>query len=230
MSDTKRQGLTVVVPTLNADAALRPLLSGLTSERLDLDVVVSDGGSTDATMDLAARHQARITAAEGGRGPQVRAGVEAALSEWLLILHADSRLPADWEQAVTDFVNDPSNMRRAGYFAFALDDTGPAARRLERLVNWRSRTLGLPYGDQGLLIAHTFLDELGGYPDLPLMEDVAIVRRIGKARLHCLETPLATSAEKFRRDGYLRRSARNLFCLTLYFLGVPPRAIRWVYG
>lgn len=223
-------GLTVVIPTLNAAAGLKALLPQLSSDRLDLDLVIADGGSTDATPDLASRHQARLTAAEGGRGPQIRAGVDAALAEWLMILHADSRLPEDWDRRVAAFMADPGSEALAGYFAFALDDGSASARRLERLVAWRCRVLGLPYGDQGLLVSRGFLESLGGYPDLPLMEDVALVRRIGKKRLACLDARLITSSEKFRRDGYLRRSARNLLCLALYFLGVPPWAIRRIYG
>ncbi|WP_421875430.1 TIGR04283 family arsenosugar biosynthesis glycosyltransferase [Pacificispira sp.] len=228
--DDKRPVLTVVIPTLNAADGLRRLLPALKSQQVDLDVVIADGGSSDATADLASRHQARIAVAEGGRGPQIRAGIAAALSDWLVILHADSVLPPNWDTLIAAFMDDPESEFRAGYFGFALDDASPSARRLERMVDWRCRVLGLPYGDQGLVIGRNFLDAVGGYPDLPLMEDVALIRRIGKGRLRRLDARLITSAEKFRRDGYLRRTARNLLCLGLYFLGMPPRAIRWVYG
>lgn len=192
--------------------------------------MVSDGGSDDDSVGAAQRFGARVTAAEGGRGPQMRAGADAALGDWLLFLHADSRLPDGWDALVADFIADTAHAERAAHFRFALDDDSPAAKRLERMVAWRCRVLGLPYGDQGLLIARDFLDRLGGVPALPLMEDVALVRRIGKRRLAELDAPLVTSSEKFRRDGYWRRSARNLFCLALYFLGLPPAALRRVYG
>ncbi len=222
--------VSIVIPTRNVADVLDALLGQLISDRLNLDIIVSDGGSSDATVDIAARHQARVTTAEGGRGPQLRAGVEQALGDWILLLHADSILPVEWDRAIKDFIAEPQNAERAACFRFALDDASPAARRLERMVAWRCRVLGLAYGDQGLLIAHPFLDQLGGVSDLPLMEDVALVRKIGRARLTLLDQTLVTSAEKFRRDGYLRRSARNLFCLCLYFCRVPMSIIRRCYG
>lgn len=222
--------LGIVIPTRNAAAALSRLLPALKSEWLSLDIMISDGGSEDASVDLAARHGARVTAAEGGRGPQLAAGARAVLGDWILFLHADSRLPRAWDRIIADFMDAAGTRDCAGYFRFALDDPGAEARRLERMVAWRCRVLGLPYGDQGLLIPRAFLDRLGGVPELPLMEDVALVRRIGKRRLVPIEAALTTSSEKFRRDGYLWRSARNLICLALYFLRVPSAWIRRLYG
>jgi hypothetical protein len=131
---------------------------------------------------------------------------------------------------VNAFVGDPANPERAGYFRFALDDPGPAARRLERVVAWRCKRLGLPYGDQGLLIGRTFYDRLGGHRPLPLMEDVDLVRRIGRHRLVELPARAVTSAVRYRRDGYLRRSLRNTACLAAWRLGVPPHTIARFYG
>ncbi|MGE5200879.1 MAG: TIGR04283 family arsenosugar biosynthesis glycosyltransferase, partial [Acidobacteriota bacterium] len=194
------------------------------------EIVVADGGSADATAAVAEAAGARVVHAPRGRGPQLAAGAAAATGEWLCFLHADTRLGPRWCDAVAQFVAHPGNEQRAGYFAFRIDDDTAAARRLERMVAWRARAWGLPYGDQGLVIAKRFFALLGGYPPLPLMEDVALVRRIGKLRLVALDAAALTSAERYRRDGYLRRSLRNLFCLSLYFLGVPPRAIRRIYG
>ncbi|MCW5731727.1 MAG: glycosyl transferase family 2, partial [Alphaproteobacteria bacterium] len=117
----------------------------------------------------------------------------------------------------------------AGYFRFRLDDDDPRARRLERMVAWRNRTFGLPYGDQGLLVSRRAYDRIGGFRPLPLFEDVDIVRRLGRASLRRVEADAITSAGKWRRGGYLRRSARNLFCLSLYLLGVKPAAIERIY-
>lgn len=115
-------------------------------------------------------------------------------------------------------------------FTFAVDDGSAQAQRLERMVRWRGRALGLPYGDQGLLISRAFYDELGGYAALPIMEDVDLVRRIGRARLSVLPSRAVTSADKWRREGWIVRSARNLGCLGLYYAGVPVRVIQRVYG
>jgi hypothetical protein len=118
----------------------------------------------------------------------------------------------------------------AGFFRFRLDSADPRARRLERAVAWRCRALALPYGDQGLLIHRGLLARAGGIRPLPLMEDVDLVRRLGRARLVALAADAVTSASKWERDGWYRRSARNLCCLGLYLCGVPPRAIARLYG
>jgi hypothetical protein len=140
------------------------------------------------------------------------------------LLHADTCLAPDWQIATHA---DPG---RAGYFRFTLDSPDPRARRLERLVAWRCRVAGLPYGDQGLLIHRELLARIGGMRPLPLMEDVDLVRRLGRARLIALPADAVTSAGKWQRQGYLRRSARNLMCLSLWFAGVPPRLIVRLYG
>ncbi len=196
------------------------------AEARPLEQIVADGGSTDGTRDLARTLGARVVEAPRGRGPQLAAAAAAATGDWLLFLHADTRLAPGWSEAVRTAMADPA---RAHYFAFALDDPSPQARRLERLVAWRCSVLALPYGDQGLLIARGLYDAVGGYRPLPLMEDVDLVRRLGSRRLAPMPVAAVTSAERWRREGWTRRSARNLACLSLWFLGVPPRVIRRLY-
>ncbi len=204
--------------------------AGASGENLLTEIIVADGGSADATANVAVAAGARIVSSPRGRGIQLRTGAAAAQGDWLLFLHADTRLAPGWPAAVADFIVDPANTRRAGYFRFRLDDINSAARRLEALVAWRCRILALPYGDQGLLISRLLYDAIGGFRDLPLMEDVDIVRRLGRRRLKPLPVDAVTSAVRYRRDGYLRRSLRNILCLTLYYLGVPPRLIKRLYG
>ena len=104
------------------------------------------------------------------------------------------------------------------------------ARWLETLVALRCRLLRLPYGDQGFLISRDFYHRLGGFKEIPLMEDVDFVRRAGRRRMAALDTEATTSASRYLDEGYLMRPMRNLLCLTLYFLGVPPRALAKLYG
>jgi len=224
--------LDIVIPCLNAAATLPGTLDALARESGDgwACVTVADGGSADGTPAVASAAGARVIAAPRGRGPQLAAGAAAGRAPWLLFLHADTRLGIGWRAAVERFAADPANERRAAYFRLRYDSARPAARRLERIVAWRSRALGLPYGDQGLLIARPFYEELGGFAPLPLMEDVDFVRRIGRHRLAGLPADAVTSAARYERDGWLARPARNLLCLTLYAAGVAPRLIRRVYG
>jgi rSAM/selenodomain-associated transferase 2 len=221
--------VSVVIPTLDAALDLPATLAALGGARLIREVIVADGGSADDTVGLACAAGARSLVAARGRGTQLAAGAAAASGDWLLFLHADCRLAPAWQQAIEAFVTAPGATGRAGYFAFALDDRSPAARRLERIVAWRCRALALPYGDQGLLIARALYDRVGGFSPIPLMEDVDLVRRLGRRRLAPLGVPLYASARRYRRDGYVGRMLRNLLCLSLYLLRVPPRRIARLY-
>ena len=223
--------LSVIIPALDAAASLPATLAALTEGRaLIREVIVADGGSRDATTAIANAAGATLVTTARGRGGQLSAAAAMASGEWLFFLHADTRPLPGWSTELARFIADPANRERAGYFAYRLDDAALAARRLERIVAWRSRVLGLPYGDQGLVLARPFYQALGGIPPLPLMEDVAFVRRIGRRRLIALTTGALTSADRYRRGGYLLRSMRNLACLTLYLLGLPPRLILRLYG
>jgi rSAM/selenodomain-associated transferase 2 len=225
LTATASARLSVIIPALNAAGALRACIERLGNTA---EFVVADGGSTDGTPDLASELGARIVEAPRGRGIQLRAGAAAATGEWLLFLHADTLLENGWDQAVRDHL--ASHPDHAACFAFRLDDPGWQARVLERGVGIRVGMLGLPYGDQGLLISRRHYDALGGYRPLPLMEDVDFVRRIGRSRLRQLEVAAVTSAARWRRDGWWRRSARNLLCLALYGLGMSPDRIARIYA
>ena len=225
--------LSIVIPTLNAAAALPRCLAALELGRragLVGEIIVADGGSTDGTAALATAAGAKVVRTVTGRGGQLRAGADEAGGEWLLFLHADTVLDQAWADEATTFMATAAERECAAVFRFALDDVSRAARRLERLVAWRCRLFGLPYGDQGLLIARRFYQDLGGFRPLPLMEDVDLTRRIGRRRLHYLRTAALTSAERYRRSGYVARSARNLVCLSLDLAGAPLGAVARLYG
>ena len=219
--------LSLIIPTLDSVDCLAPCLRSFPAD--DIEVIIVDGGSRDGTQAHADSLGARVLMSAPGRGAQLMAGAAAARGRWLLFLHADTRLSKGWWETAKDFMA-AAGENRAGYFHYALDDDAPAARRLEALVDWRCRFLGLPYGDQGLLIAREFYQQLGGFRSMPLMEDVEFIRRIGKHRLVMLDAEAMTSAARYRRDGYLRRSGRNLTCLALYHLGLPARSLVRLYG
>ncbi len=224
--------ISVVIPTLNAapglPATLGALQSGRESGLID-EIIISDGGSTDGTMEIAAQAGAQIIQGLPGRGGQLQRGAVAASGEWLLFLHGDTVLAPEWLFVAEAFVANGDNAGRAAAFRFTLDDPGPGARRLEAMVAWRCAKFGLPYGDQGLLLSRRFYGRVGGFKDMPLMEDVDLIRRIGKRRLQMLPIAATTSARRYRQGGYIGRPARNLFCLCLYFLGLPPRLLEKLY-
>jgi rSAM/selenodomain-associated transferase 2 len=220
--------LSIVIPTLNAEACIAAAVRA--HGDATAEVVVADGGSEDGTVAAAVAAGARVVIAPRGRGQQLAAGAAAATADWLLFLHADTRLADGWSAEAGRFIADPANALRAAYFSLRLDDDAPAARRVERLAMWRSHALGLPYGDQGLLLSRALYDAVGGFRQMVLYEDVDIVRRIGRARLAMLASPAVTSAVRYRRGGYWARPARNITCLALYFLGLPPQMIARLYG
>ena len=225
--------LSIIIPALDAAACLGATLDSLAEARssgLAGEVVVVDGGSVDGTVALARAWGARVVQAPRGRGPQLAAGALAARGDWFLFLHADTCLAGGWGEVAGRFIRDPAMARQAGAFALRFDSPAAQARRLEHAVAWRSRWLGLPYGDQGLLLARSLYFELGGFRPLPLMEDVEFVGRIGRRRLKVLASHAITSASRYERDGWIRRSARNLACLALWYLGVPAERLRWLYA
>lgn len=225
-SPASLSALGIVIPALNAAAGLADCLEALAGRAGD--IVVVDGGSRDATRAIALAHGARLVDSPAGRGRQLAAGALAVRGDWLLFVHADTVLQPGWADAVAEFLPGPTD--RAGYFHLAFDQQGVGPDLVSRLANGRARLLGLPYGDQGLLLHRDFYQALGGYPDEKLMEDVILVRRIGRGRLTLLPATARTSAARYRRDGWWLRPLRNLSCLALFFLGLPPRLIARLYG
>lgn len=224
--------LSIVIPALDAAKILPATLMALSEGQgfgLVREILLVDGGSQDATRNVAKSAGARVMTAPRGRGAQLQVGAAVAQGDWLLFLHADTRLEPGWAKRVSAFIAEPKNEMRAGVFRLALDDADPRARRVEFLARWRGFILGLPYGDQGLLISRTLHGSVGGFRSLPLMEDVDMVRRIGRRRLVFLKTRAITSAARYQAEGWWLRPLRNLSLLTLYFLGVSPAWLKRRY-
>jgi rSAM/selenodomain-associated transferase 2 len=228
--------ISVVIPTLNAEPHLAATLTALVPAAMDgliREVVIADGGSTDATCRIADEAGARIVRAEPGRGQQLAAGAREAKGRWLLFLHADTALAPGWEEEAFHHIQGierTDKPDRAAAFRFRLDDDGLMAGVLQAIVALRCRLLRMPYGDQGLLISRKLYNEVGGFKPIALMEDVDLVRRIGRRRLALLRAHAVTSARRYLEGGYLRRMLRNLTCLSLFYLRVPPRVLARIYG
>lgn len=223
----RRPTCSVVIPALDEAAGIGLLLADLAPLLADEgnEVVVVDGGSQDATAAIAAAAGARVVQAPRGRGVQLRAGAAAVRGEWLLFLHADVRVSPLALGLALDCVE--ANRRDEAYwFRLAIDGPGVLLRLVERAANLRSRVLGLPYGDQGLLVHRTLHDAAGGFDAVPLMEDVALVRRIGRVgRLQEIRAPLVVSPRRWQRDGVVRRTLRNQGILLRWLLGASPERL-----
>lgn len=228
--------ISVIIPTLNAAKTLPETLSALIPAAVEgfvREVIVSDGGSTDSTAKIADGAGVEYLTGPAGRGQQLAAGAKRARLPWLLFLHADTVLMDGWMREAGIFMRAVDEGKRepaAAAFRFKLDDQGTAPRVLEALVRLRCGVLRLPYGDQGLLMPRALYNETGGYRPLSIMEDVDFIRRLGRRRVTLLETPALTSAERYRREGYLSRTLRNQSCLAAYFAGIPVERIASRYA
>ncbi len=217
----------MIIPVLNGGERLAGTLESLPAVNA---VIVVDGGSTDGSFAIATAHGARVLRSSPGRGLQLAVGAAASTAPWRLFLHADTRPDAAAWAALADHIARPESARRAAAFRLRLDDPAWQARMLELGVRLRVAALALPYGDQGLLIHRELYDAIGGFARLPLMEDVDLVRRLGRRRLRLLDGAAVTSAERWHRRGWIGQSALNLSCLALYLLGVAPTRIARLYG
>ena len=224
--------LSIIIPAYNAEDVLPLCLSSLMpglESGLIREVILVDGGSEDQTRRLAEGAGATvISAPEKGRAAQLRQGVEQARGDWLLFLHADTALSRDWAERAKAHIEERPD--RAAAFTLAYRSDHPMAKVVARRANWRARTLGLPYGDQGLMLSRKLYQEVGGYPDVSFMEDVKIVRALGKQRLTLLSAEARTDASKYERDGWRKRSWRNAFLITRYLLGADPEKLAKSYS
>jgi rSAM/selenodomain-associated transferase 2 len=221
--------LSIVMPVLNAQSGLAlslPALAEGLEAGLISELVLSDGGSDDATRRVAEAAGAVWVRGARGRGGQIARGIAAARCPWVLVLHADTVLEPGWSDAVIAALSRPD---LAYYGTLAFDARGLAPAWVAGWANWRSKLMGLPYGDQGLLVHRNLLDQAGGYPELPLMEDVALARAL-RGRLAPLGVLARTSAARYAREGWLVRGTRNLSLLLRYFAGADPARLAEAYA
>ena len=218
-----RAPLSIVIPTLNAEQALPATVAALiegVQSGLVRELIVADGGSTDATCAIADDLGATVVSGDARRGGQLRHGASAASGVWLLFLHADTQLAAGWSTAVAEHIG---NSEIAGYFRLRFRAKGLAPAVVAAWANTRSR-FGLPYGDQGLLVSRQLYDQIGGFRDMPLMEDVAMARALC-GKLSMLPAVAATGAARYQTGGWVRRGAQNMWLLVRYLCGADPERL-----
>jgi rSAM/selenodomain-associated transferase 2 len=216
--------VSIVIPVYRDSEALARTLKTLDASTTEVVVVATPEDAGDLAPLRAAHPEIAWLEAPRGRAVQMNAGAAVARGRWLLFLHADTRLPPGWRQAIETADRNPQCS--AGCFRFALDSTAPAARAIELGVRMRVRLFALPYGDQGLFVRREAFEALEGYDDLPIMEDVDLVRRL-RSRGRLFRSPLSvvTSARRWERDGWISRTVRHLVLIVMYFCGVTPKRL-----
>ena len=218
--------VTIVIPVLNDTMALSSLLATLPVDP-SVQVVVVDGGRGDDPAEDALRERHRGVEwlhSPPGRGVQMNVGAARARGRWLVFLHADTRLGTGWLDVLRCLDGQPSIV--GGSFRFALDSRSYWARWIEHGVRLRVRLFDLAYGDQALFARRRVFEELRGYRDMPLMEDVDFIRRLRRrGRLEHADVPALTSARRWERDGWITRTVENAALILLFLAGWSPAAL-----
>jgi uncharacterized protein len=215
--------LSIIIPTLNEEAHIRACLASTEGPSL-VERIVADGGSEDRTVEIAHSCGARVLSAPRGRGRQMNAGARNASGEFFLFLHADTRLPASYAETVRAALSLPGIA--AGAFEFRLDATSPSLRFIERVANWRSRRLQLPYGDQAIFLRSSRFHAAGGFPETTIMEDYEFIMGLKKfGRIYTAPYPATTSARRWEKLGVCRATLLNEAVVVAYYLGISPSGL-----
>lgn len=218
--------ISIVVPVLDEERAIAATLERLREPEV-LEVIVVDGGSRDGTCERVAPLVDVLLSSSPGRARQMNEGARVARGEILFFLHADTLVPAGFAAAIARALTDPTCV--GGRFDLELDDPRPIHRLIAAMIRWRSRRTRLFTGDQGIFVRRSVFERLGGYPDEPLMEDLALSRALrGTGRIASLHERVVTSSRRWVAGGVLATILTMWTLRSLYALGVPPRILaRW---
>ena len=218
--------VSVIIPTLNEEHTIK---DALISVGRGGELIVVDAGSHDSTIKIASRFTEKIILSERGRGNQMDRGAREAKGDVLLFLHADTKLPEDWKDQITDALKD--DMIIGGGFRLKIDSRKICFRIMEKIINWRSKYLGLIYGDQAIFARRDAFFAVGGFMGLPLMEDVDFIKRLkSKGTVILLDADVSTSSRHWEKKGILMTTLRNWILLGFYYLGVSPEKLyKWYY-
>jgi rSAM/selenodomain-associated transferase 2 len=223
--------ISVIIPVFNECQNIRNCIEGVLSEGTGSEIIVCDGGSTDGSPDAVETFLdscVTLLRTRKGRGTQMNAGASAAGGDILLFLHADTRLDRGWHDAVLRALDDPAVA--AGAFSLRIGNPKWRYRLIEYMVKYRCRILKLPYGDQALFMKRNVFERIGGYRDIPLMEDVEIADRLkGAGTIVILDKVAVTDARRWEKEGWLYTSARNQLIRCLYRIGVDPGKLAGIY-
>jgi rSAM/selenodomain-associated transferase 2 len=220
--------ISIIIPTLNEEENISTCLAS-TWDAPNVERIVVDGGSADRTVEVARSCGAKVLTSPTGRAMQMNAGAGVAKGDLFLFLHADTCLPAGFANWVRQTL--AQRGVAAGAFQFRLDASSLNLQIIEKVANWRSRLLQMPYGDQAIFIRSALFREIGGYPDLPIMEDFEFIRRLKKkGRILTLSQPAITSARRWRMYGLWKTTLINELVVGAYYLGIPASRIHRFAG
>lgn len=219
--------ISIIIPTLNEARNITKTLAAI-SRTARTEVIVVDGGSTDDTVALAESLGARVMKNISSKAGQMNTGANAAIGEVLLFLHADTLLPANFENRIAESLH--AHGFSAGAFQLRIDSNARGLRLVELIANLRSRYLQMPYGDQAIFLSRTAFNNIGGFPDLPIMEDFELIRRLRRrGKIVMVPESVLTSPRRWMNMGILRTWLINQFIITAYYLGISPNRLAGWY-
>jgi rSAM/selenodomain-associated transferase 2/rSAM/selenodomain-associated transferase 1 len=220
---TAQKRISIIIPTLNEAGVIRETINRLPQSE-QLEILVVDGNSADGTTRIARELGARVLSAAPSKAGQMNAGAAEARGGVLLFLHADTRLPENFEEKVLSALN--RSGFGAGAFSLGIDSRKRGLRFVERVANWRARLLKMPYGDQALFVARDLFNKIGGFPDYPIMEDFEFIRRLKKkSNIVILPEAVQTSPRRWQNLGVFKTWFLNQIIIIAYFIGIPPQQL-----
>jgi rSAM/selenodomain-associated transferase 2/rSAM/selenodomain-associated transferase 1 len=221
------QKISVIIPVLNEESNIAMTIESL-RHAANIEIIVVDGGSTDATPDIARQSGVRVIRGEKGRAAQMNQGAMKASGKILLFIHGDTLVPFGYDREIREALG--NKCVAAGTFSLRFDNAALPIRIIEKGANLRSRYLGLPYGDQGLFLSSASFRNFGGFPEMAIMEDVSFIRKIrAQGKIVTLDVPVTTSARRYETLGTFQTWAVNQCVLAGYVIGVSPDRIAMLY-
>ncbi len=221
--------ISIIIPTLNESENIKATLVS-TQSSTNVEVIVVDGGSEDNTVDIAESLGVKVIAGYKNRARQMNAGAMNATGDILLFLHADTLLPANFDAMIRTALQQPSTV--AGAFALRINAPDIGLRLVELGVKYRSKLFKMPYGDQAIFITKDKFKDIGGFPELAIMEDFEFIRNLKDlGKITFIPVPVITSPRRWLKKGILQTTLINQFVIIAYFLGISPERIRsWYRG
>ncbi|MEH2149992.1 TIGR04283 family arsenosugar biosynthesis glycosyltransferase [Nostoc sp.] len=227
MSDIDAAKISIIIPAINEARNIKKAIA-TTQANLNIEVIVVDGGSSDDTVAIAQSLNVKVISSSPSRAVQMNAGAVAASGEILLFLHADTRLPTGFDEMIRTALQEPGIV--AGAFKLRIDASLFSLRWVEWGVNVRSHFYQMPYGDQAIFLTKEVFQQIGGFPELPIMEDFELIRRLKPiGRIVIISTSVLTSARRWLQKGVLKTTLLNQIVIIAYLLGVSPEQIRRWY-
>lgn len=221
--------ISIVIPVLNEAQTIAQTIS-TAQTATDTEIIVVDAGSNDGTVELVQSLNVQLITTFPGRATQMNQGATKARGNILIFLHADTILPPGFDSLIREALIKPNTI--AGAFELGIRGKTASLRIVEKIVNWRSYYLQMPYGDQGIFLTAKTFKELGGFPEIPIMEDFELIRQLRKrGRIEIVSAPVLTSGRRWQKLGVLKTTTINQIVIISYLLGVSPKILaQWYYG